>query len=126
MSIAAVPPPPTTKGWLAAPPSHPRRMLSSASPKAAISAGAVCPGGGEENAASTPGETSTGPGIISSERSAINPPRDQSPWEVRARAGARSGSCRDQTIDQPQGAVDAQARRRQGPGVGAEAGREQR
>src|ERR1700681_2323236 len=118
MSMAAVPPPPSTNGWLAGSADQTRRIRSSASPKAAINAGAVCPGGATENASRTRGETSTGPGIIRMERWGIaQPPRRQRP---------RRASGRDQTIDQPQRAVDAEPHGRQRAGVDAEQAREER
>src|SRR3954451_12055316 len=62
--MARVPLPARMNGWPDGPERQNSRIRSIDRPKASIRRGDVWPGGGADAAARTPGESSTGPGII--------------------------------------------------------------
>src|SRR3954471_17681749 len=64
-SMARVPLPARMNGWPDGPERQTSRIRSIDRPKASIRRGEVWPGGGADAAARTPGESSTGPGIMS-------------------------------------------------------------
>src|SRR4051794_20410807 len=63
-SMARVPLPARMNGWPDGPERQTSRIRSIDRPKASIRRGDVWPGGGTDAAARTPGESSTGPGIM--------------------------------------------------------------